>query len=194
MPKAIPFDVAKPGEPPVDHLCPTAWHAGQAGDHPFAVLKLLIAGLERQVARLQNFVGFFEPHDVSSRMNRTSSEPDLVAALEREDLPALPPASRSNGPVLRGCGESWRPARRWMRRAVPRPMKSESSRPTRTLPPIIAACVANGICERPAASTDQREVVAEQTIRRLLHEHEIAHLGADAAEDAEDESGRRTAA
>ena len=67
VPETIPFDVAEPGEPPVDHLRPTSGHAGQTGDHPFTVLKLLIAGLEGQVARLQHFIGVFEPHDLSSR-------------------------------------------------------------------------------------------------------------------------------
>ena len=39
---------------------------------------------------------------------------------------------------------------------LPGPSQSESSRPTRTLPPIAADTVAIGICERPAPSTDQR--------------------------------------
>src|SRR5208282_6473355 len=62
VPQAVPRDVAEPGEPPVDHLGATAGHAGEACDHPLAVLELLVTGLERQVAWLQKFVRFFEPH------------------------------------------------------------------------------------------------------------------------------------
>ena len=54
------------------------------------------------------------------------------------------------------------------------------------MPPIIAAWVANGICERPGREHRPAIVVAEQAVGGLLHEHEIAHVGADAAEDAED--------
>ncbi len=68
MPEAIPVDVAEPGEPPVDHLGPASGHPGQAGDHPFAVVKLLIAGFERQIARLQHRIGIFEPHPLPSAL------------------------------------------------------------------------------------------------------------------------------
>jgi hypothetical protein len=39
--------------------------------------------------------------------------------------------------------------------SLPAPIQSESSRPTRTLPPIAAAMAAIGIWLRPAPSTDQ---------------------------------------
>src|SRR4029079_11927385 len=47
--------------------------------------------------------------------------------------------------------------------SLPGPIQSESSRPTRTLPPIAAACAAIGIWLRPAPSTDQRYVVAPRS-------------------------------
>src|SRR5262245_7447766 len=60
---------------------------------------------------------------------------------------------------------TWKPSSSIRRRAFatcsalllaswPRPMNKLSSRPTRTLPPIITAWVANGIWKRPAPSTD----------------------------------------
>ena len=67
----------------------------------------------------------------------------------------------------------------------PGPAQSESSRPTRMLPPIAADIAATGSWCRPAPSTDQTYDFAEQPVRRALHVHDVLGMRADAAEQAE---------
>ena len=64
---------------------------------------------------------------------------------------------------------------------------AESSSPTRTLPPMIAAHADEGQ-QLVAAGREHRPVVlvAEQLVGDALHVDDVLRIGADAAEDAED--------
>src|SRR6266536_3169899 len=79
----------------------------------------------------------------SPPFGRRHSEPDLVAALEREDLARFVRAGELEPEALDDLA------------SLPGPIHSESSSPTRTLPPMAAAMAAIGIWLRPAPSTDQ---------------------------------------
>ena len=65
------------------------------------------------------------------------------------------PGSRPPGPGLPGSGARGGPVGVALA-SLPGPAQSESSSPTRTLPPMAAAMAAIGIWLRPAPSTDQR--------------------------------------
>ena len=62
-----------------------------------------------------------------------------------------------------------------------------SSRPTRTLPPRIAAMLASGICWPPAPSAGEVIGIAQQPVGGRLHVHQIFRRGAGAAQHAEHE-------
>ena len=96
-----------------------------------------------------------------------------------------PPASRFS----RGA-----PARRVSVPPAPRsdvagrlgPKRQRVFQPTRTLPPISAACVISASWCLPAPSTDHR-CVAEQLVGDALHVHQAFRIRTDAAQDSEHE-------
>ncbi len=57
--------------------------------------------------------------------------------------------------------------------------------PTRTLPPIAAACAATRIWLRAGAQHRPVIIVAEQPVGGALHMHDVFGMRADAAQDAE---------
>ena len=116
-------------------------------------------------------------------MLKTSCGPGPSAAESR----ALPSGWRSRSRAPRPSGGSSATCSALLLASLPRPIKSESSRPTRTLPPIIAACVAKRHLVPPGGQHRPRIIVAEQLVGGALHEHQIVDVGADAAEDAEDQ-------
>src|SRR5579883_192434 len=181
MPQTVPFDVAEPGEPPIDHFGAAAGHAGKAGDDPFAVLDLLIARFEREVARLQQIVRLFKSH-----RHLPPSEADLVAALESEHLASLGRRCDRISQLfedaahlgdLLGIGGGQLAAA-----DIERIFEADADAAAHH-----RSLGREGNLGAAGGEHGPAIIIAEQAIGGFFHEDEIAHLRADAAENAEDE-------